>query len=641
VKINERKGWFDMRIYLRLVVLALLIAAICLPAAAGMKYDGRKTVVLGDGTSVTLLESESSTKAKPQYYYLPTNIRLAKTDDGTPQFLFLKFTTEQRETEGGISGGLMHFLMEYGLTAAQDQELEQIVQQDNENAEILGCAPVEPDGDTSTFQITSATLSDTGLTKSLVTSGKVPLVPGQRAAAAARLTANGAQLLAATFEDSSSITDVSLSFNLAYYTQLPAVEGTIHFNWSKLQQQSDSLRVDYEHTYKSKSFLWWTKTSNHQYTYNESRNMFDFLMEKEIIVMNFKERLNDERTAKIRDAFFQMFLDSFADKDKANPEQLMQEDDEDKKSDSDPKAPAVGGDSYHLSKYSFAQSKQTSDRVWYMKYSLPYRETIPLTANLAEWYSGVRDNPKCVASINLNDPFFTHRDIKFVMDLDAKEIFDEAVNYCTVNVRKKRSSGRNFQESITMDANYLKSNGVTGTVTYARGDDSNPDVYEYQAQWSLKGGNVYPKSPSWQRGNWEGVTLTPPVRPLTIEFEGDIDEMKEKDITRCTAQIHYYQFGKEVETNIHVSPAKNEPLVSKKIFMDRDQKNYAYRLIFNTKEHGKLVGPWVGNVNDEYVYATIPDDLLTATSYQERAESMVTGKIEQILDKLLDKVGDL
>lgn len=629
-----------MRIYLRLVLLALLIAAICLPAAAGMKYDGRKTVVLGDGTSVTLLESESSTKAKPQYYYLPTNMRLAKTDDGTPQFLFLKFTTEQRETEGGISGGLMHFLMEYGLTQDQERELERIVQRDNDNAEIMGCAPVQPDGDTSTFQITSATLSDSGLTKSLVSSGKVPLVPGQRAAAAARLTANGAQLLAATFEDTSSITDVTLSFNLAYYTQLPAVEGTIYFHWSKLHQQSESLRVQYEHKYKSSSFLWWTRTSDHKYTYKESRNMYDFLMENEIIVMDFKERLNDERTATIRDAFFQMFLDSFADKDKANPEQLMQSDDKDKKSDSDPKAPAVGGDSYRLNKYSFAESKQTRDRVWYMKYSLPYRETISLTGNLAEWYDGVRDNPKCVASINLNDPFFTHRDIKFVMDLDAKEIFDEAVNYCTVNVRKKRSSGRDFQESITMDANYLKNNGVTGTVTYARGDDNNPDVYEYQAQWSLKGGNVYPQNPSWQRGNWEGVTLTPPVRPMTIEFEGDIDEMKEKGITRCTAQIHYYQFGKEVETNIHVSPAKNEPLVSQKIFMDRDQNNYAYRLIFNTKEHGKLVGPWVGNVNDEYVYAMIPDDLLTATSYIERGQSMVTGKIEQILDKLLNKVGD-
>jgi len=121
---------------------------------------------------------------------------------------------------------------------------------------------------------------------------------------------------------------------------------------------------------------------------------------------------------------------------------------------------------------------------------------------------------------------------------------------------------------------------------------------------------------------------------MTVEFEGDLEGMREKDVTRCTAQIHYYQFGQEAETNIHVSPAKNEPLTSAKIFMDRDRKDYAYRLIFNHKTAGKLVGPWVANVSDEYVYATLPDDLLTANLYKQRAQSLVTGTIERILDKL-------
>jgi len=620
-----------------LPVLLIILCAIIMSipeCKAGMLYEGRKTVTLADGTAVTLLLSESSTKEKPQYYYLPTNLRLATKEDGTPQFLFLKFTTEQREEAGGISGGLLHFLMEFGLSQEQEAELRRLVRRDEPKAEILGAAPVVPDGETSTFQVTSATLTDQGLTKSLITSGKAPLMPGQRVAAAARLTANGAQLLDATFQKARSITDLSLSFNLAYYTMLPAVEGTIYFHWSKLQQQSDKLTVEYEHKYNKKCFLWWCRTSDHKYTYNEAREMFDFLCEKEIIVMDFKEKISDERTAKIRDAFFQFFLNSFAQSEELSPDQMLNQEDRDKSADNDPKAPAVKGDKYSMSRYRFAKTEQVRDRVWHLKYSLPYRETMQLTANLAEWYDGVRNNPKCVAAVNLNDPFFTHRDVKFILDLDAKEMFDEAVNYVTVNVRKKRSSGRDFEDHVTIDANYLKNNGVTASITYARGDDTNPDVYEYQAQWSLKGGNVYPKNPPWQQGSWEGVTLTPPVRPITIEFEGDLDAMKEKGITRCTAQIHYYQFGNEVETNIHISPQKNEPLTSAKIFMDRDKKEYAYRLIFNHKTAGKLVGPWVANVSDEYIYATIPDDLLLAETYKQRAEGLVTGTIEKILDKL-------
>ncbi|MDI6828135.1 MAG: hypothetical protein QME62_06610, partial [Armatimonadota bacterium] len=543
----------------------------------------------------------------------------------------------QEKTRGG-KGQVKRARKDQGgkreVTQEQENELLRLIRKEEPKAEIIGPAPVVPDGETSTFQITSATLTDQGLTKSLITSGKAPLMPGQRVAAAARLTANGAQLLDATFQKARSITDLSLSFNLAYYTMLPAVEGTIYFHWSKLQQQSDKLAVEYEHKYKRKCFLIWCRDSNHTYTYNETREMFDFLCEKQIIVMDFKEKISDERTAKIRDAFFQFFLNSFAQSEQMSPEEALNEQDKDKSTDDDPKAPAVRGDKYSMSRYRFAKSEQMRDRFWHLKYSLPYRETLQLTANLAEWYDGVRNNPKCVAAVNLNDPFFTHRDIKFILDLDAKEIFDEAVNYVTVNVRKKRSSGRDFEDHVTIDANYIKNNGVTASVTYARGDDSNPDVYEYQAQWSLKGGNIYPANPPWVRGSWEGVTLTPPVRPVTIEFEGDIDAMKEKGITRVTAQLHYYQFGKEVETNIHISPAKNEPLVSTKIFMDRDKKNYAYRLIFNHKTAGKLVGPWVANVSDEYIYATIPDDLLTVELYKKRAESLVTGVIEKVLEKL-------
>ena len=216
-----------------------------------------------------------------------------------------------------------------------------------------------------------------------------------------------------------------------------------------------------------------------------------------------------------------------------------------------------------------------------------------------------------MTSVNLNDPFFQHRDILFVLDLDAKEIFDEAVNYATVSVRKRRSSGNPFEDRVTLDAKYVKEKGTTATVTYARGEDRDPDAYEYRAQWSLKGGVLYPVDPPWQRGSWEGVTLAPPVVPRTIEVEGDIAAMAASGITRVTVQVHYPKFGKEVEENIHVSPAANEALVKRRIFEDRGTRGYAYRLIVNHKTEGKLALPWQAKVGDNYVYATIPANLLT------------------------------
>lgn len=626
------------RVLLGLIACALLLAA-CSAASAGvasMLYDGKLDVTLNDGTSVTLYPTLRSTRARPEYYYLPTNLHVALKPDGVPQFLFLKFTTEERETEGGIQGGLLHLLMEFGLTPQQEAELKAKVRAINERAEVAGVAPVEPDGETSTFQITSATLTDEGLTKSLTTSGKAPLVPGARVAAAARLTGQGAQLLAATLDKTRSITDCSMSFNLAYTTLLPAVKGTITFDWEKLAKEGQSLSQDYTHTYKTHKH-WWgaTHKTDHKYDYSEVREAFDYLVEKQVVKMEFEERLSDERVDKIREHFFQVFLDSFTKaQDMDTQEALRRQQEQQGDKDEDPKAPALKGDRTRWRYYEINTTKMQSSRRWILNYKLPYKQTYTLTGNLLEWYDAARSNPACVAAINLNDPFFSHRDIKFILDLDAKEMFDEAINYVTVNVRKRRSSGRAFEDHVTVDADYLSKNGVTATVTYARGDDTDPEVYDYQAQWSLKGGHVYPSSPRWERGSWEGVTLAPPVRPMTIELEGDLEAMTESDITRCTAQIHYRQFGKEAETNLHVSPAAGDPITSAKIFLDRDEENYAYRLIFNHKTAGKLAGPWVANVSDEYIYATLPEDLTASDAYTERARSLLTGKIEEVLDKL-------
>lgn len=616
----------------RLLLIALAALAVLSSGSRGtaqvasMKYDGRQTLALKDGTQVTVLHTLTSEPGRPQYYYLPTNLRIAPGPDGTPQFLFMKFTTDKAEAVGGVSGGLLHFLMEFGLTQEQQAELAAKLKQSQPGATLLGAAPVVPDGETSTFQITSATLSDATLTKSLITSGKVPLLPGQRVAAAARLTAPGAALLASTLEKGRSITDISLSFNLAYYTQVPALNATMTFHADRLQRERESLEVKYTRT--TTGHLWWKER---QYTYDEAYQMLKFLEENQLIEVKIDQRVDSEAANKIRDAFLQMFLDSMSQKQQITPEQALADPNRDKSGDKDPKAPAVGGSSYKLNRYRFQELREVKNRTWRFSGNVPIRETLPLTGNLATWYSAVRDNPKCVAAVNLDLRFFDKRDVKLILDLDAKEIFDEAVNYVTVNVRKRRSSGPPFEQSVTVDAKHVKENGITATVTYARGDDQNSDAYEYQAQWSLKGGVLYPPNPGWQKGAWEGVTLSPPIRPFTLEAQCDPDELKAKDITRCTVQVHYFQFGQEVEANVHLTPAKNEQVVPKKLFRDRDRAAYAYRLVFHHKTAGRLVGPWVRNASDDYVYAAVPADLLTDESYKSRGASTAGGAIERVL----------
>ena len=148
----------------------------------------------------------------------------------------------------------------------------------------------------------------------------------------------------------------------------------------------------------------------------------------------------------------------------------------------------------------------------------------------------------------------------------------------------------------------------------------------------------------------QAVTLSPPVTPRLIEFEADLEKLKNTGITRVTLQIRYKKFNQEIEENLNISPAQGKALVEKLIFMDRDTRGYVYRLIFNHQTEGKLALPWSAKLNDNYVYAVVPDDLSNKTSELfikaiDAAKTIVApgpdGKVttEKVLDQFKEILG--
>jgi hypothetical protein len=625
-------------------LFATLLAASAPAWAVVLDDENTVLVQLADGTQVKLYAEAGSTSGSRtrRFYYLPVGLRIAARPDGTPEFLFLKFTTEAATGPGAVSGALMHFLMEWGLTPAQEQELLGKLKEKYRDAELAGAVPMEVEGDGS-FQIVSATMSDKGLATSVMTSGKAPLVPGGRAAAASRLAPEGAQLLAATFEKTRSITDLSIALNYTYQTLMPAARGRVVIDWSRVEREFKQLSAEYARrrtgTQKTR-FLGITISSSptYSYSYNELREEYDFLVEKQVIKVDFDELVADERVAKIRDAFFQFFLNNMVEpvRNEAPPPPS------EKEKEASPNIKF--GNRYKYKETSIKSAFARRTQTFSLNYRLAVRRPHQIVGNLASWYDGVKSNPTCVGAVNLNDPFFQHRDINFVVDLDTKDVFEGAVNYVTINVRKRRSTGNPFADRVTIDAKHLKEQGVKATVTYARGEDKDPDAYEYQAQWSLRGGKVYPAEPTWEKGSWEAVTLSPPIEARTIEVEADLDAMKGSDVSRITVQVHYRRFGEEVEENIHISPAKNESLVTKQIFVDRGSRGYVYRLVVNHEREGKLVLPWSPKVGDDYVYAAIPEELLQdgssmLTEAKELGKTAVDSAKEKVLDKFKDVLG--
>lgn len=617
-----------------------------------------------------LSSTGSVPKAKDnEYYYLPANLRLSRrADTGVPEFLFLKYVTEEREDQGGISGALIHFLMEWGLTEEMRKECESILQTRVAGAKVVGPVMMQQ-AEGESFNIISATVSkdNKDFTRSLVTTGQAPLLPGQKVAAASNLTKYGSQLLAATFDKSSknkgaqtSITDLSINLKYKYQGRIPACKGKVIVNWSRIAKTIETFNSTKKTTTEEKDgggFFGWLGdalfgksevVTNIKKT-DVSSTVSTSVTDKNVQII-FEENYSDERITAIRDAFFKIIEDMISKALVLDDEPLISTDD---KATAEKQKAVTDGLDAKSPNYQYYQRKlqemskkgqQTLD----LNVGLMVTREYFITENLAAWYDEVKDNPNCITSVNLNDPFYKHMDIRFVLDLEAKEMFDQEVNYVTVNVRKKRSSGNDFTDRVTIDKKFVTDKGITAAMTYAGGEDKNPDMYQYMTQWSLRGGNVFPTTPQWEQGQMEAVTLKPPVVPRTIEFEADIEKLKAANISRATLQVRYKKYGEEVEENLNISPVKNEPLVNKMLFMDRDSKGYAYRLVLNHTTEGKLALPWSAKVNDFYVYSVIPEELTDKKSDMfikaiDAAKTIVAtgpdGKVK--VDKILDSFKDI
>ncbi len=691
-----------------------------------ISYENPIEVVLDDETNVILYEVLDKDNPK-EYYYLPpsSSLRLAKRPDGVPEFLFAKYTTEENAAAGGVQGAITHFLVEWGLTQYQLEDLTDKVKDLTSGGVVKGPVRLRADGDKS-FDILSATLRSNEFTSTLVTSGMAPPMPGNKAAVAAKLDKYGAQLLASTFERSRSIADISLVMSYNYTTYVNAIDAKIECDWVQFERQSESLAEDYLRAEldndgafdrakplydklnselassnlgcsASSSFSGmvaaqmaadqingdstdvWLKMNNnnnlqgqliragsvadktigntgggggsgspYEYYVGEGimRNIINFMYESEVIKLEYRETgdVDDEKLKTIRDAFFDYFLNAFANQDYPTTDQNRQSalgrgDKDLRPEDAEGAYSFRGCDQYE-------SIKRRTKKIELKNIQLPVKLKYQLVESLASTYDAVRDNPSCVYSINLNDPFYSHREINFILDSEARDIFEEEINYVTVNVRKRRSTSRDFEDAITIDAGDLAQKGTLASLTYARMDDRNSDVYQYKVQWSLRGGKIHPENPRWVRGDWQGVTLAAPIMPRNIEFEADLEDLKEKGIRRASLQLRYQKYDKEFESIIPLTVSRNNPLVEQRIFVDKDRPGYAYRIILTHQKYGKMATEWEAKITDDYVFAVLPEkwddsiidkllDLGREFLPQSQSNTEITNPTERILEKVL------
>lgn len=622
--------------------LAALAAALAIIAAAEpgrallLDPHDRFDVPLSDGRVVVVYRAA---KEPHGYYYLPSEPRLALAEDGTPEFLFLKFISDRVSSTGAISGAVLHLQVTWGLDARQEDELLRRLLALRPGADLRGAVPVESASGERSFRVVSATLDGGKRSSRVLASGRAPILAGGRATMAASLNALDAQILAATLESkesgAESIGDLSLVLDYEYHTEWPAARGEIIIDWARLHSEGDTLRRTYANT--NGCFLAWCPagTSAVPLNYEEARSQFEELVVTGIVTYRWDEELPDERLAEIEEAFFGRFLDLASEAVRGLA----------------PEAPAPAERRQHPGlrfgrRFSFARdraSKMDSRRHVQripLNISLPVRRSLQIVGNIGQWYRSVRDNPRCVAEVRIDEHFNEIRSVPFVLDFDGEQLFQGALRHVEIKLRRRRSAGRDYMDSKTIDADFLRREGLVAYLSYARGSREEVDEFEYQTQWSLESGGLFPRNPRWRTGNWEGVTLTSPVEPRLIEFEGDLAEMEAAGLTRATLEIRYSQFGREAEEILRLR-LRGSPWLQKELSVDRGSPGFAYRLIFHHRREGALALPWKSRVNSNFVYAAIPTELLENSGALARAKARAAADLAGTEEEVLDRFPEL
>jgi hypothetical protein len=590
----------------------------------GIQSGRHVDVKLADGTTVRCFPAATNNPERPSknYYYLPTNPHISRDEDGTPKFSMVRFVTDKTKAQGGVDGAILDIMVEYGLSPEQVKEVEKQLRKKVKGAKLKGAVQLEPGAEGNSFHVISATLTDKGFTNTLVTSGKAPVMEGQRVAMAARLSEYGATLLERSMEQPT--TDISVVFDLKYLVKLPAYDVSVKINFDTYNEMQKEYEHNREKTTKHKRY-WDPKWYNPFHigtrkttvlSETEKLQMIELLKEKGVVTFENIVHVPEADKEIVESGLHQLVLEAFFDMQKRFGQPSAEEvsgEDEDESDNEIEKArreEASKAKNYSYTVYQRKVKQSSGTITLELKKSIARYEYYTMTGNVGAWYEKHKDNPDLVTEVNLDDPFFQRREMRFVIDNEAYDIFKKMVNYATVQVRVPREGQRPFIDELTIDKKYLEKSGQTATLTYARmGDDA--QTYDYAVQWSLRGGYLYPAKPQWAKGELMAVTLTAPVTPLVIEAEADLDEFDELGIARATVELRYDRFGKKYrdQKGLALSPAIGEPVVDKVIYHDSEKGNIQYRLVFHTKKAGKLTDNKWHNLEGAYIYCS-PSELV-------------------------------
>ena len=512
-----------------------------------VKYDEGRLQIDG----IQLLQDNEDPTA---YYYIPQYPKLATKEDGSFEFLCIKYIGQ-----GGAetNGGLFHALVEFSLPAEVVAELEKKLQDIVKNGKIVGPVPLQQvmdDGESglARFKVVSSILSDvegeTAFTRSIITSGHAPFLPGSKAAIAAKLSQEGATLLWESFQGATS--DVSVTLQGYYEAAVKGYNAVVNAEMSTV----------YEHY--SRIF-----SQQEGYTKRQLRKISDELVQNQVLDIEVFDR---SKALGIKADDMEGILNVITDKlveimfdaesgwaQKPEKETAVEQGQIEGRQKRGWFSRVFGGarDEKYVTDDQFVLKKREDIRVnkFYLNLSKSTTLKVPVytSGNLGGLYDALGEDEKYFRVVNLDDPDFQKREIHFQVDAEFAESFKDILNFVSVSFKKSYGEGENdVTNDLIIKKDDLENGTSFKTISYPRLGRTDSDwlKYEYKISWSLKGSEKVIKIPKtenkWLSSIEPAVSLTPPFRKQRVEIDADRALFQETGVRSATVRFFVILDGK-------------------------------------------------------------------------------------------------
>ena len=565
-------------------VFLIILSLISFRLTAQVKYEEGRIQVLG----VQLLQDANDENA---YYYLPQYPRLATHSNGDFELMCIKYVGEGDQP----SGGLFHALIQFTLPDTLISQLQDALKKKVSGAKILGPVPLQPlasgEGEGAAgFQLVSAILSNAGgegsFSRSVITSGYAPLLPGSKSAIAANLTPEGATLLWNSFTGATS--DVSVSINACYEAAVKAYNAVITAN----------MDVIYKHFSTVYNY-------QHKYTKRELRDVSDELIKDGKINI---EAFDRSKGLNIKNSDMEGILSIITDK---ITEIMFNTETGWSKAPEKEDAVTAGqikgrqkrgwitklfkgtGNTKYISDDQFVLKKRSDIRSnsFYLNLSKTTTIKVPVhsSGNLGGLYEELGNDTKYFRIVNLNDAAFQHRDIYFQIDGEYVDAFKSKINFVAVNFKKEYKSSAATTKEIFFNYSNIEKGELIKPVSYPRLGDKSADWlnYEYRLNWSIRGIDkkiTVPADSSWIRSNAPVISLTPPFKKEIVEIDTDLSMFTDAGFSTAIVEFASILAGNKEKVGRVMIRASDAEALNKVALYHDDGQPVAYRVTWVSKK---------------------------------------------------------